>query len=216
MPSKKRATPISLQPLDALFGTNEETNNGICEIKIGSLHPFPNHPFQVKDDKKMEELSESITQYGVLVPGIEEAMKAGILGGFPVVGVHANVYDGSYHEVDSSEMAFHIAGSLAFKDAMQKAAPILLEPIMRVEVTTPEDYMGDVIGDINSRRGRIEGMDDIGGGKMIRGFVPLSEMFGYATDLRSRTQGRGNYSMFFEKYEQVPKSVQEKILSKKD
>ena len=148
--------------------------------------------------------------------GIEEAMKAGILGGFPVVGVHANVYDGSYHEVDSSEMAFHIAGSLAFKDAMQKASPILLEPIMRVEVTTPEDYMGDVIGDINSRRGRIEGMDDIGGGKMIRGFVPLSEMFGYATDLRSRTQGRGNYSMFFEKYEPVPKSVQEKVLAKKD
>ena len=148
--------------------------------------------------------------------GIEEAMKAGILGGFPVVGVHANVYDGSYHEVDSSEMAFHIAGSLAFKDAMQKAAPVLLEPIMKVEVTTPEDYMGDVIGDINSRRGRIEGMEDIGGGKMIRGYVPLSEMFGYATDLRSRTQGRGNYSMFFEKYEQVPKSVQEKILSKKD
>ena len=148
--------------------------------------------------------------------GIEEAMKSGILGGFPVVGVHANVYDGSYHEVDSSEMAFHIAGSMAFKEAMQKASPVLLEPIMRVEVTTPEDYMGDVIGDINSRRGRIEGMDDIGGGKMIRGFVPLSEMFGYATDLRSRTQGRGNYSMFFEKYEQVPKSVQEKILSKKD
>ena len=147
--------------------------------------------------------------------GIEEAMKAGILGGFPVVGIHANVYDGSYHEVDSSEMAFHIAGSLAFKDAMSKGAPILLEPIMRVEVTTPEDYMGDVIGDINSRRGRIEGMDDIGGGKMIRGFVPLAEMFGYATDLRSRTQGRGNYSMFFEKYEQVPKSVQEKVLAGK-
>ena len=147
--------------------------------------------------------------------GIEEAMKAGILGGFPVVGVHANVYDGSYHEVDSSEMAFHIAGSLAFKDAMQKAAPILLEPIMRVEVTTPEDYMGDVIGDINSRRGRIEGMEDIGGGKMIRGYVPLAEMFGYATDLRSRTQGRGNYSMFFDRYEPVPKSVQEKVLSAK-
>lgn len=147
--------------------------------------------------------------------GIEEAMRAGILGGFPVVGIHANVYDGSYHEVDSSEMAFHIAGSLAFKDAMSKGNPILLEPIMRVEVTTPEDYMGDVIGDINSRRGRIEGMDDIGGGKMIRGFVPLAEMFGYATDLRSRTQGRGNYSMFFEKYEQVPKSVQEKVLAGK-
>ena len=148
--------------------------------------------------------------------GIEDAMKSGILGGFPVVGVHANVYDGSYHEVDSSEMAFHIAGSMAFKEAMQKASPVLLEPIMKVEVTTPEDYMGDVIGDINSRRGRIEGMDDIGGGKMIRGFVPLSEMFGYATDLRSRTQGRGNYSMFFEKYEPVPKSVQEKVLAKKD
>ena len=147
--------------------------------------------------------------------GIEEAMKSGILGGFPVVGVHANVYDGSYHEVDSSEMAVHIAGSMAFKEAMQKASPVLLEPIMKVEVTTPEDYMGDVICDINSRRGRIEGMEDIGGGKMIRGYVPLAEMFGYATDLRSRTQGRGNYSMFFEKYEPVPKSVQEKVLSSK-
>ena len=147
--------------------------------------------------------------------GIEEATHAGILGGFPVVGVYANVYDGSYHEVDSSELAFHIAGSMAFKEAMQKANPVLLEPIMKVEVTMPEEYMGDVIGDINSRRGRIEGMDDIGGGKMIRGFVPLAEMFGYATDLRSRTQGRGNYSMFFEKYEQVPKSVQEKVLAAK-
>ncbi len=147
--------------------------------------------------------------------GIEEASKSGILAGFPVLGVHATVFDGSYHEVDSSEMAFHIAGSMAFKEAMHKAGAILLEPIMKVEVTTPEDYMGDVIGDINSRRGRIEGMDDIGGGKMIRGFVPLSEMFGYATDLRSRTQGRGNYSMFFEKYEPVPKSVQEKVLAAK-
>ncbi len=147
--------------------------------------------------------------------GIEEATKTGILGGFPVVGVHATVYDGSYHEVDSSEMAFHIAGSMAFKDAMQKADPVLLEPIMKVEVTMPEEYMGDVIGDINSRRGRIEGMDDVGNGKIVRGFVPLSEMFGYATDLRSKTQGRGNYSMFFEKYEQVPKSVQEKVLSAK-
>ena len=148
--------------------------------------------------------------------GIEEAMQSGILGGFPVVGIKANVYDGSYHEVDSSEMAFHIAGSLAFKDAMKKAAPVLLEPIMKVEVTMPEEYMGDVIGDINSRRGRIEGMDDLGGGKIVRGYVPLSEMFGYSTDLRSRTQGRGNYSMFFEKYEPVPKSVQEKVLSNKN
>ena len=147
--------------------------------------------------------------------GIEEASKAGILGGFPVLGVHATVYDGSYHEVDSSEMAFHIAGSMCFKEAMKKAGPVLMEPIMKVEVTTPEDYMGDVIGDINSRRGRIEGMEDVGGGKLIKAYVPLSEMFGYSTDLRSRTQGRGNYSMFFEKYEQVPKSVQEKILSEK-
>ncbi|MEF9942278.1 MAG: elongation factor G [Lachnospiraceae bacterium] len=147
--------------------------------------------------------------------GIEEATKAGSLGGFPVVGIKATVYDGSYHEVDSNEMAFHIAGSLAFKDAMKKAAPALLEPIMKVEVTMPEEYMGDVIGDINSRRGRIEGMDDLGGGKIVRGYVPLSEMFGYSTDLRSKTQGRGNYSMFFEKYEPVPKSVQEKVLSGK-
>ncbi len=147
--------------------------------------------------------------------GIEEAAKSGILAGFPVLGVKATVYDGSYHEVDSNEMAFKIAGSMAFKEAMQKAGAILLEPIMKVEVTMPEEYMGDVIGDINSRRGRIEGMDDIGGGKMIRGFVPLAEMFGYATDLRSKTQGRGNYSMFFDKYEQVPKNVQEKVLSAK-
>ena len=147
--------------------------------------------------------------------GIEEATKAGILAGFPVVGVHATVYDGSYHEVDSSEMAFHIAGSMAFKEAMAKAAPVILELIMKVEVTMPEEYMGDVIGDINSRRGRIEGMDDIGGGKMVKAYVPLAEMFGYSTDLRSRTQGRGNYSMFFEKYEQVPKSVQDKIVASK-
>ena len=147
--------------------------------------------------------------------GIEEAMKAGSLGGYPVVGIHAVVYDGSYHEVDSSEMAFHIAGSMCFKEAMAKAEPVLLEPIMRVEVTMPEEYMGDVIGDINSRRGRVSGMDDIGGGKMVRGYVPLSEMFGYATDLRSKTQGRGNYSMFFEKYEPVPRNVQEKLLTKK-
>ena len=147
--------------------------------------------------------------------GIEEAAKAGIIAGFPVVGVKATVYDGSYHEVDSSEMAFHIAGSMCFKEAMQKASPVLLEPIMKVEVTMPEEYMGDVIGDINSRRGRIEGMDDLGGGKIVRGYVPLAEMFGYSTDLRSKTQGRGNYSMFFEKYEPVPKSVQDKIISAK-
>ena len=147
--------------------------------------------------------------------GIQEAAQAGILGGFPVLGVHATVYDGSYHEVDSSEMAFHIAGSMAFKDAMTKASPVLLEPIMKVEVTMPEEYMGDVIGSLNSKRGQIQSMDDIGGGKIVRALVPLAEMFGYSTELRSSTQGRGNYSMFFEKYEPVPKSVQEKVLAAK-
>ena len=145
--------------------------------------------------------------------GIEEATQSGVLAGFPVVGVHATVYDGSYHEVDSSEMAFHIAGSMAFKEAMQKAAPVILEPIMKVEVTMPEEYMGNVIGGLNSRRGRIESMEDISGGKMVKAFVPLAEMFGYATVLRSDTQGRGNYSMFFDKYEQAPKNVQETVIS---
>ena len=144
--------------------------------------------------------------------GIEEAAQSGILGGFPVLGVKATVYDGSYHDVDSSEMAFHIAGSMAFKEAMQKAGAILLEPIMRVEVTMPEEYMGDVIGDINSRRGRIEGMDDIASGKMVRAFVPLSEMFGYSTDLRSMTGGSGEFSYEFSRYEQMPADAQEKVL----
>ena len=147
--------------------------------------------------------------------GIEEATKAGILAGFPVLGVKATVYDGSYHEVDSNEMAFKIAGSMAFKEDMQKGNPVLLEPIMRVEVTTPEEYMGDVIGDINSRRGRIEGMENQNGTQLIHGFVPLAELFGYSTDLRSKTQGRGAYSMFFDKYEPAPKSVQEKIIANK-
>ncbi|MBO7711902.1 MAG: elongation factor G, partial [Lachnospiraceae bacterium] len=147
--------------------------------------------------------------------GIQDAMKAGILFGYPVVGVAADCYDGSYHEVDSSELAFHVAGSMAFKEAMKKGEAVLLEPIMKVEVTMPEEYMGDVIGDINSRRGRIDGMDDVGGGKIVTGLVPLAEMFGYSTDLRSKTQGRGNYSMFFERYEQVPKNIQEKLLSER-
>ena len=145
--------------------------------------------------------------------GIEEATQSGILAGFPVVGVHATVFDGSYHDVDSSEMAFHIAGSMAFKEAMQKASPVILEPIMKVEVTMPEEYMGNVIGALNSRRGRIESMDDIGGGKIVKAYVPLAEMFGYATVLRSDTQGRGNYSMFFDKYEQAPKNVQDKVVA---
>ena len=186
---------------------------GHCKVKFEPMDPNGEETFKFESTVVGGAIpKEYIPAVG---EGIEEATKAGILGGFPLLGVHANVYDGSYHEVDSSEMAFHIAGSLAFKEAMQKGNPVLLEPIMKVEVTMPEEYMGDVIGDINSRRGRIEGMDDIGGGKMVKAYVPLAEMFGYSTDLRSKTQGRGNYSMFFEKYEQVPKNVQEKVLAAK-
>ena len=186
---------------------------GHCKVKFDPMDPNAEETFKFESTVVGGAIpKEYIPAIG---EGIEEAAQAGILGGFPVLGVHANVYDGSYHEVDSSEMAFHIAGSMAFKEAMQKAGAVLLEPIMKVEVTMPEEYMGDVIGDINSRRGRIEGMDDLGGGKIVRAYVPLAEMFGYSTDLRSKTQGRGNYSMFFERYEQVPKNVQEKVLAEK-
>ena len=186
---------------------------GHCKVKFEPMDPNGEETFKFETSVVGGAIpKEYIPAVG---EGIEEASKAGILGGFPVLGVSANVYDGSYHEVDSSEMAFHIAGSMCFKEAMKKANAVLLEPIMKVEVTMPEEYMGDVIGDINSRRGRIEGMEDIGGGKMVKGYVPLAEMFGYSTDLRSKTQGRGNYSMFFEKYEQVPKNVQEKVLAAK-
>jgi len=184
---------------------------GHCKVK-----------FEPMDPNAEETFSFESTVVGGAIPkeyipavgeGIKEAAEAGVLAGFPMLGVHANVYDGTYHEVDSSEMAFHIAGSMCFKEAMKKAGPVLLEPIMKVEVTMPEEYLGDVIGDVNSRRGRIEGMEDIPSGKMVKAFVPLAEMFGYATDLRSKTQGRGNYSMFFEKFEQVPKNIQEKVMN---
>ncbi len=147
--------------------------------------------------------------------GIEESLQNGILAGFPVLDIRATVFDGSYHDVDSSEMAFKIAGSMAFKAGAAKADPTILEPVMKVEVTVPEEYMGDVIGDINSRRGRIEGMEARSGAEVIRGFVPLSEMFGYATDLRSRTQGRGVYVMMFDHYEDVPKNIAEGIIAKR-
>jgi elongation factor G len=147
--------------------------------------------------------------------GIREASQAGVIGGYPTINFRARIIDGSYHDVDSNEMAFKIAGSMAFKNAMAKAAPQILEPMMKVEVTVPEEYMGDVIGDINSRRGRIEGMTDRAGAKVVASFVPLSEMFGYATTLRSKTQGRGVYAMEFDHYEAVPKSIQEEIAGKK-
>ena len=187
---------------------------GHCKVKFEPMDPNGEEPFKFES-----------TVVGGAIPmeyipavgeGIEEAAQAGILGGFPVLGVHATVWDGSYHEVDSSEMAFHIAGSMAFKDAMKKGNAVLLEPIMKVEVTMPEEYMGDVIGSLNAKRGQIEGMDDIGGGKIVKAFVPLAEMFGYSTELRSATQGRGNYSMFFERYQQCPKNVQDKVLAGKN
>ena len=147
--------------------------------------------------------------------GIQEALQSGIIAGYPVLDVKVTLYDGSYHEVDSSEMAFKIAGSMAIKDALKKASPTLLEPMMKVEVTTPEEYMGDVIGDLNSRRGRIEGMELDNGAQHVRAFVPLSEMFGYATSLRSNTQGRANYSMQFDHYDPVPNSILEKVIGNK-
>ena len=142
-------------------------------------------------------------------------METGVLAGFPMVDIKVAVYDGSYHEVDSSEMAFKIAGSMGFKEGARKADPVLLEPYTKVEVVVPEEYMGDVIGDLNSRRGRVEGMEMRSGAEHINAFVPLAEMFGYATDLRSRTQGRGVYTMTFDHYEEVPKNVAEKVISEK-
>jgi len=176
-------------------------------------------PMDANDSDKAYEFVDKIV--GGVVPkeyipainnGIQEAMQSGIIGGYPVLGVRATLYDGSYHDVDSSEMAFKIAGSMAFKEAMRKSDPALLEPIMKVDVTVPEEYMGDVIGDINSRRGKIEGMEAQGNAQVIHSYVPLAEMFGYATDLRSKTQGRGIYTMEVHHYEPVPKSVQDKAM----
>ncbi len=147
--------------------------------------------------------------------GIQEAMQSGVLGGYPAVDIKATLFDGSYHEVDSSDMAFKIAGSMAFKDGMRKADPVLLEPVMKVEVTVPEAFMGDIIGDLNSRRGKIEGMELRAGAQIIRAYVPLSNMFGYATDLRSRTQGRGTYSMHTSHYDEVPKNIADEVLKDK-
>ncbi len=184
---------------------------GHCKVKFEPMDPNGEETFKFESTVVGGSIPKEYIP--AIEKGIREASNSGVLAGFPVLGVHANVYDGSYHEVDSNERAFEFAGSMAFKAAMQKADPILLEPIMKVEIVTPEEYMGNVIGDVNSRRGRIESMEDIPSGKQINGFVPLAEMFGYATDLRSKTQGRANYSMFFDHYEKTPKNVQDKVLS---
>jgi elongation factor G len=146
--------------------------------------------------------------------GVQEQMQNGVIAGFPMVDVKVILYDGSYHDVDSSEMAFKIAGSMGFREGAAKASPVLLEPIMRVEVVTPEDYMGDVMGDLNRRRGLVQGIDEMPSGKVIRAEVPLAQMFGYATDLRSATQGRATYSMEFNKYAEAPNNVAEAVIKR--
>jgi elongation factor G len=151
---------------------------------------------------------------GAVDKGIQEQMKNGVLAGYPMINIKVTLYDGSYHDVDSNEMAFKIAGSLALKDGAANAQPVILEPVMKVEVVTPEDYMGDVVGDLNRRRGIILGMEETPIGKTVDAEVPLAEMFGYATDLRSATQGRATYSMMFDKYVAVPKAIEEKIRSR--
>ena len=171
----------------------------------GELYEFEN---KVTGGRIPREYIPSVDQ------GIQDAMQYGVLAGYPLVGIKATLLDGAYHDVDSSEMAFKIAGSMALKEAVRQADPVLLEPMMAVEVRTPEDYMGDVIGDINSRRGQIQAMEDISGAKVVKGLVPLSEMFGYVGDLRSKTQGRANYSMQFDSYAEVPKAVAEEIIKK--
>jgi len=153
--------------------------------------------------------------FGAVQKGIDEQLKAGVLAGYPILGVKATLYDGSYHEVDSNENAFRMAGALAVKNAAQVGGAVLLEPIMKVEAVTPEDYMGDVMGDLNRRRGMVQGMEDTMAGKVIRAEVPLSEMFGYATDLRSMSQGRASYSMEFLKYAEAPKNIAEEVISGK-
>ena len=184
---------------------------GHCKVRFEPLEPGKGFEFvdETVGGSIPKEYIEPVRK------GIEEAAKNGILAGYEVVDFKATVYDGSYHEVDSSEIAFKIAGSMAFKDGVKRAKPVILEPLMKVEIVTPEDYFGDLMGDVSSRRGTILGTDDRNGAKIIDSYIPLSEMFGYATDLRSRTQGRGQYTMQFSHYNEVPKSVAEKIIGER-
>jgi elongation factor G len=183
---------------------------GEAKIRLIPLSPGTGYQFEndIKGGAIPKEYIKPIDQ------GIQEALTRGILAGYPIDDVRIELYDGSFHEVDSSEMAFKIAGSMAFQDAAKKAKPVLMEPIMRVEVVSPKDYLGDVIGDLASRRGKIQSQEDRGGTQIISARVPLSDMFGYATDLRSRTQGRAAYSMFFDRYEQAPRNVADEVIAR--
>jgi elongation factor G len=190
--------------------TGGSGNYGHAKIKIepnevGKGYEFSN---DIKGGTIPKEYIKPIDQ------GIQEALEGGILAGYPMVDIKVSLYDGSYHDVDSNEMAFKIAGSMAFKEAARKASPVLLEPVMAVEVTVPEEHMGTIIGDINSRRGRIEGMEHLGGSQVIKAIVPLKEMFGYVNDIRSSTQGRASYSMQFAHYEEAPRMVSEEIIAR--
>src|SRR6201985_1334539 len=190
--------------------TGGSGNYGHAKIRIEPNEPGKGYEFSndIKGGVILKKYIKPIDQ------GIQEAMAGGVLAGYEMVDIKVSLYDGSYHDVDSNEMAFKIAGSMAFKEAARKAKPVLLEPVMAVEVTVPEEYMGTIIGDLNSRRGRIEGMDMVGGTQAIKATVPLSTMFGYATHMRSSTQGRANYSMQFKQYEEAPRSVSEEIIAK--
>jgi elongation factor G len=190
--------------------TGGSGNYGHAKIRLSPNEPGKGYEFSndVKGGSIPKEYIKPIDQ------GIREALEGGILAGYPMVDVKVSLYDGSYHDVDSNEMAFKIAGSMAFKEAARKASPVLLEPVMAVEVVTPEDYAGAIMGDLSSRRGRIEGMEHRAGSQVIKAIVPLAEMFGYATHMRSSTQGRAEYSMHFARYEEAPRSVAEEIIAK--
>jgi elongation factor G len=190
--------------------TGGSGNYGHAKIRISPNEPGKGYEFSndIKGGTIPKEYIKPIDQ------GIQDTMQRGVLAGYEMVDIKVSLYDGSYHDVDSNEMAFKIAGSMAFKEAARKAKPVLLEPVMAVEVTVPEEYMGTIIGDLNSRRGRIEGMEMVGTTQAIRATVPLSTMFGYATHMRSSTQGRANYSMQFKQYEEAPRSVSEEIIAK--
>jgi elongation factor G len=190
--------------------TGGSGNYGHAKIRIEPNEPGKGYEFSndIKGGVIPKEYIKPIDQ------GIQDAMTRGVLAGYEMVDIKVSLYDGSYHDVDSNEMAFKIAGSMAFKEAARKAKPVLLEPVMDVEVTVPEEYIGTIIGDLNSRRGRIEGMEMVGGTQAIKATVPLSTMFGYATHMRSSTQGRANYTMQFKQYEEAPRSVSEEIIAK--
>jgi elongation factor G len=183
---------------------------GHCKLRVEPNEPGAGYEFisEIKSGSVPKEFIKPIDQ------GVQGAIELGILAGYPIVDVKVSLYDGSYHEVDSDEMAFKIAGSMAFKEAARKASPVLLEPVMAVEVTVPEEHMGTIIGDINSRRGRIEHVDRIGGSQVIKAIVPLKEMFGYVNEIRSSTQGRASYSMQFARYEEAPRMIADEIIGR--